>query len=83
MTTPFTILKNPNEILPYLDTIKNVTDANRDAFGFLSIGAYEDAIKNGKLGITKLLPFSVRLYIFYKFCCQFLLCHTRKIRQRR
>lgn len=53
MTTPFTILKNPDEILPYLDAIKTATDANRKTLGFLSIGAYEDAIKNGKLWVAK------------------------------
>lgn len=53
MSSAFTILKEPEEILPFLDTIKKVTDANRNAFGFLSIGTYEDAIRNGKLWIAK------------------------------
>ncbi len=46
------ILKNSQEVLPYLDTIKTATDANRNSLGFLSVGAYEDAIKNGKLWVA-------------------------------
>jgi hypothetical protein len=46
------ILKNPQEVLTHLETIKAVTNANRNTLGFLSVGAYEDAIRNGKLWVA-------------------------------
>ena len=46
------ILKNPQEILPYLNAIKEAADANREALGFNPVGVYEDSIKKGKLWVA-------------------------------
>src|SRR4051812_3499860 len=47
--TQHRILKNPQEVLRYLNDIKVATDANREALGFNAVGVYEDSIKKGRL----------------------------------
>ena len=46
------ILKKPSEIIDHLHAIKKATDANKDIFGFMTEGAYRDAIKNNKLWVA-------------------------------
>lgn len=52
MAAQFSILRSPKDVLSHLDSIKIATDANRDAFGFNPLGAYQDAIAKGKLWVA-------------------------------
>jgi ribosomal protein S18 acetylase RimI-like enzyme len=52
MSVSVSILKSPGDVLGHLDSIRTITDANRDAFGFNPIGAYKDAISKGKLWVA-------------------------------
>lgn len=52
MSTQIHILKNPQEVLPHLNSIKAATDANRETLGFNPVGVYEDSIKKGKLWVA-------------------------------
>ncbi|MCK5374100.1 MAG: GNAT family N-acetyltransferase [Alphaproteobacteria bacterium] len=49
---PVQILKNSQDVFPFLEMIKTATDANREALGFNPVGVYEDSIKKGKLWVA-------------------------------
>lgn len=52
MATHTIILKSPKDVSKHWQTIKTVTDANREAFGFNPAGAYQEAIARGKLWVA-------------------------------
>ena len=47
-----TILHAPEEVIGYLDQVRRLADANRDALGFLSVTAYEEAAMKGCLWVA-------------------------------
>ena len=47
-----TILDAPAEVIGYLDQVRRLADANRDALGFLSATAYEEAAMKGCLWVA-------------------------------
>ena len=53
MATEISIRKTPGTVLRHQDSIKAVTDANRSAFGFNPLAAYEEAIAKGKLWVAE------------------------------
>ncbi len=55
MTTSPRILKKPNEVMPYLDTIKSVTDANRNALGLTLWAFTKTPLKKGGSGLRQTL----------------------------
>ena len=46
------VLDVPEEVIGYLDQVRRLADANRDALGFLSVTAYEEAAMKGCLWVA-------------------------------
>lgn len=46
------VLKSPADVSKHWQSIKVITDANREAFGFNTSGAYREAIAKGKLWVA-------------------------------
>ena len=47
-----TILDAPAKVIDYVDQVRRLADANRDALGFLSATAYEEAAMKGCLWVA-------------------------------
>ncbi|MBY0562514.1 GNAT family N-acetyltransferase [Hyphomicrobium sp.] len=52
MASQANVLTSPKDVSKHWDSIKAVTDANRESFGFNPSGAYQQAIARGKLWVA-------------------------------